>query len=341
MKRNKIISTLLVAGVLASYSVISTPSIVHAATEDKPATTATEEGNDKADKDADANTADATGEADKETTEKEATTGTLNVTTYYVPLDLKYNSPMFFDLTKDAWTTSGDKVALDNVTHKLQHYNEAKKAWEDIEFSNDLEPGKYKIIAGDNHFKALYESREFIIEKGLTTNVDLPYENFEVPTSFTVAASEEGVEVEGLTYEITADDETLGTTVLRKGTVVDGKISTTLENGGRYKISFSNGEQKSNPVKFIAAPDQSGTYVNTVKIYKFGTTPSTTEETTNQAATETQSGTVAQDTSGKGYVGKGGAPQTSVMGVSAGPLLATSLAMIAGGTIAYRKRVSK
>ena len=338
MKRKFIISSLLVVGIL----VISIGT-VNASTLEVTNGVKIEKSNEEKVESLDVRgpenveaTSDIQGTAQdvvqEEEQAQEATTGTLNLKAYYIPLDLKYESPIFFNKQSGAWTEAGDKLEIE-ATMTLELFNTDTEDWKPAEVSASLKPGRYRVTAGEGYGNPVTQSKEFIIKEGKTTTVEMEYTNFEVPTSFTVEAASEGLDIEGLTYIISADDATYGTKELRRGTVVDGKITTTLENEGKYKISFSNGTETTQPVPFKILPDSNGTYTNNIRIYEFGKSPVTdaTEGETPNNQDQYQTTPNTQPSPGKG------APQTSMMGQDFTPIFGTILLVGSGAGIYFKR----
>lgn len=250
---NKIICASLVLGMIASTSVAyATPNLnVKESTVAEGAVT---------------NTAGGTTDVDKADTKK---TGTVRVNTYYTPLDLKYNTPMYYYAPGNTgWKTTSDPMELD-LEHTYERYNPDTQNWEPVNLTQTMAVGKYRVIP-NNYYTAVVSPQEFTVEEGKETTVNVGYTNIDVPTTFTVVPETDAVQVEGLKYIIRNNTGAAGKgEELKAGKVENGKVSFTLEKDALYTIEFTNGEASSSPMLFSAKPGADGTYTSEITVNDF------------------------------------------------------------------------
>ena len=250
---NKIICTSLVLGMVVSTSVVyATPNL------NVEESTITE--------DAVTNTVDEKTDTDKADTKK---TGTVRVNTYYTPLDLKYNTPMYYYTPGNTgWKTTSESMELD-LEHTYERYNPDTQNWEPVSLTQTMAIGKYRVIP-NNYYTAVISPQEFTIEEGKETTVNVEYTNIDVPTTFKVVPETDTVQVEGLKYIIRNDTGASDKGAeLKSGTVENGKVSFTLERDALYTIEFTNGEVSTSPTLFSVKPGDDGTYTSEITIDDF------------------------------------------------------------------------
>lgn len=280
---NKIICASLVLGMIASTSVAyATPNLN---TKESTIT-----------KDVDANTADGNTDVDKADKADTKKTGTVRINTYYTPLDLKYNTPMYYYTPGNTgWKTTSEPMELD-LEHTYERYNPDTQNWEPVKLTQTMAVGKYRVIA-NNYYTAVMSPQEFTVEEGKETTVKVGYTNVDVPTTFTVVPETDAVQVEGLKYIIRNNTGAADKGAeLKSGTVENGKVSFTLEKDALYTIEFTNGKVSSSPTLFSAKPGADGTYTSEITVDDFINSSKDDEDADSEGTVEDTSSTGSNGT---------------------------------------------
>lgn len=301
---NKIICASLVLGVVSSTTVVyATPNTK---VEEGQVTTVTTENA------VDDTTQIKAGTQDS-STEK---TGTVRVNTYYTPLDLKYNTPMYYYTPGNTgWKTTSERMELD-LEHTYEKYNPDTQNWEPISLTQTMPVGKYRVIP-NSYYTPIMSPQEFTVAEGAETSVNVEYTNVDVPTTLTVVSKTDSVQVEGLKYIIRNDTGELDKGAeLKSGTVENGKISFTLESDALYTIEFTNGELSTSPTLFSVSAGADGTYSNEITIYDFLNPPTDDEDVADDEGDGNTPVDGAGETPNEGSAGtkNSNVPKTSAQG---------------------------
>lgn len=165
--------------------------------------------------------------------------GNLVLTNWYKPNELNYNHGKYYNpYVQSNWSTNADPVEIGHLEHILKKKND-DGTYTQVDLDSVLPVGEYQLLPSSIGGNKKIDIKEFTIEQGKETVVDLVYTMSTVSTTFVLEdSSNKAKNLNNVAYEVY--NTKIGGDIDQKiynGTASNGEINI-LTDPGAYAIKI-------------------------------------------------------------------------------------------------------